>query len=430
VDSLSSAHRERLRAVVQRLESRGGATAGEMANVAFYAMALEDTAVLYRWRERLIREFPRDPAAVQQRVFQIVDSSHHDRARSTAGLERLWAQVGPISTQLPFTAFMSAQVAGDVEAMKQWGERLVIAEPGMNATVAAAFLRNPALRLQGMDRARAEIRKASDLHDELRPLDFTVDDQRRSLLRSKGFFLGQLGKALIAVGRTGAAMDTMEQAVRTGWDVELFRTISEVKLSVGDTVGAAPLLARLAVDPSTTRAFEDSVQNRLGRHFDRGEWARLEQAGHEALTAYISEQAINQPILGAVHLTDARGRRVDWSANQGKVGFVAFWSRNCAPSLMQLGQLGHLSARLQADGIHVTTITDEPPSPELTKFLTEKQYDFPVAYDVDREARRAFDSKGTPSYFVIDVGGRIRFASHSLNDVVRQVAVLQKEASE
>jgi hypothetical protein len=425
-DSLTRVHRARLHRLEQMLQRRGGPTPAEMTQLTFYAMAVGDTATQHRWRDRLIREAPRDPAAIQLRVFKIVEASGGDRAASMAGLEELWREVGPVPGQLPFTAFMSAQVAGDAEAMRRWGERMERVQPDWSGTVTAAFLRIPALRPEALARARRQIRELSAPRDESRPLGYTVDDWRRSSRQQQGFFLGELGKVLAAEGRTAAALDTLQQAIRAGWNVDLFRTIADTRLAIGDTAGALPVLARVAADPTTPRAFEDSVRSRGGAEFDAARWDSLVATGRKEMRADVWARSVDQPLRGSVRLTDGQGRRNDWSYDHDGVTFVAFWSRHCPPSLMQLGELQRISARLGAEGVKVTTITEEEPSQELARFLAEKGYTFPVLHDVDRDSERAFDNRATPRYLVLDAEGRIRFASYSPQDVLRQVAVLRE----
>jgi thiol-disulfide isomerase/thioredoxin len=425
-DSLTRLHRARLHRVEQLLERRGRVDPAGMAQLVFYASALDDSAVEHRWRERLIREAPRDLGAIQQRVFEISGTPGQDRETMMARLEALWKEVGPVRGQLPFTAFMSAQVAGDADAMRRWGERLERMEPGTSAMVAAALLKLPALRLEALDLARRRIRELDEPRDELRPLGYTVDDWRRSSRQEQGFFLGELGEALAAEGRTAAALDTLEQAIRAGWNVDLFRAIADTKLAIGDTAGALPVLARVAADPTTARAFEDSVRSRVGAEFDAARWDSLVAAGRQEMRADVWAQSVDQPLRGSVRLTDGQGRKNEWSYDHDGVTFVAFWSRHCPPSLMQLGQLQEISTRLRAQGVRVTTITAEPPSPELTEFLSGKGYTFPVLHDLDQDAERAFDNRATPRYLVLDAEGRIRFASYSLQDVLRQVAVLRE----
>ncbi|CAN5839440.1 hypothetical protein BH23GEM9_BH23GEM9_03360 [soil metagenome] len=48
-----------------------------------------------------------------------------------------------------------------------------------------------------------------------------------------------------------------------------------------------------------------------------------------------------------------------------------------------------------------------------------------MLHDVDPEARRAFGNFGTPAYMMVDGRGHVRFQSHGLDDVLRQVVMLE-----
>jgi peroxiredoxin len=84
-----------------------------------------------------------------------------------------------------------------------------------------------------------------------------------------------------------------------------------------------------------------------------------------------------------------------------------------------------LAARLRQQGVAVVTITDERVSDDLRRFLTEQKLTFPVYGDAWREASRAFSQWGTPSYFVLDADGVVRFQYRDLDRIPAEVAALQ-----
>jgi thiol-disulfide isomerase/thioredoxin len=129
-----------------------------------------------------------------------------------------------------------------------------------------------------------------------------------------------------------------------------------------------------------------------------------------------------------VEVADGDGTRMllsDIVANRPTV--VAFWSRSCAPSLSQLPELQELAERLETQGVSVVPITDEPISADLTAFLAERGIDLPVYHDIRGEAIRAFDSWGTPMYYVLDAQGRLRFDHVQLQDVERFATALNRD---
>lgn len=69
-------------------------------------------------------------------------------------------------------------------------------------------------------------------------------------------------------------------------------------------------------------------------------------------------------------------------------------------------------------------IADENDGAELRRFLETGAHSLPTNLDPDRDRHNAFDNRLTPNYIVLDARGRIRFTSHSTEDLVRHVAVL------
>ncbi len=428
-DSLRDFHRERMRALERRMAAEPAPASEEMTLLAYYASSVDDTATERRWVGRLLREHPRDPAAVQRRVFAAVEAHRGDRPALMAALEGLWSEVGGGSPQLPFTGFMVAQQAGDPDALLRWGERLIAREPGMRPMLASSASRIPALRDTALSLLRVQLREMDRIGDGERTLGYTTEEMRRELRRARGYFLGQHGKALLTAGRTGAALDTLARAVESAWNVDLLRAVAETRLAAGDTAGALAPLARAAVDPTTAPAFADSARGRLGRRFDAAAWARESAAGRRELHAYLAAQDISRPLRGEVRLRRTDGAEESFRPASTGPTVVSFWSRYCPPSVMQMGDLRNAARVLAARGARVLTLTEEEPSPALTAYLREKGYDFPVRLDVDGGARRAFDTRGTPQHFVLDAAGRIRFESHGPEDLVRKVAYLQQEAA-
>lgn len=113
-------------------------------------------------------------------------------------------------------------------------------------------------------------------------------------------------------------------------------------------------------------------------------------------------------------------------AARGRITLAAFWSRYCLPSLEDLPALERMAARLQRAGVRVVTInTDERISEDLQRFLTAKRLTFPVYADAWRDASRAFGQWSTPSYYLVDADGQVRFAYRDLDRSLSEVAALQ-----
>ncbi|CAN5839341.1 hypothetical protein BH23GEM9_BH23GEM9_03350 [soil metagenome] len=82
----------------------------------------------------------------------------------------------------------------------------------------------------------------------------------RDVCATRGRLLADLGGALAAAGRTAESQAAYGEAVELAWQPQLFRSVADARLQAGDTLGALPLLARVAVDPSTPDAYADSVR--------------------------------------------------------------------------------------------------------------------------------------------------------------------------
>lgn len=424
-DSLKSRYRKLIPQFERSVAAGPGASPVPMARLVFFADAVGDSVVARHWRDRLISEHPNDLSAIQQRTFAVSSENRSNSQAQFAAYEELWEQVGPTRGQLPFSAFMLARREGNAEMLLHWGTRLADLEPDFSALVARSFSEIPALRREAMDRLRVEIRRLGSANQESRPLHMTARDFRQIQLKARGSFLGQLGRILLAEGHPEAALDTLDLATESIWDPDLFRTIGRMRLDDGDKLGALRTLALVAADPTSPSTFSDSVRLQLAGSSNETSWNLWVEQGRQKLREYLSAQGINRPVRGSVRLVSGDGIKQEVDFGSGVPTLIAFWSRFCTPSALQLEELDQVIEALRTRGMQAFAVTDEPPSAAMESYLVKKELSFTVYHDSERTAQRAMENRAVPTYVVIDGRGRIRFESHVLDDVVRQMAMLQ-----
>jgi peroxiredoxin len=420
LDSTLAAHKARLKAFHARLAPRASLTSDDLGWMLWYARSLHDSTLEQYWRDRLEREAPASPLAVQERAIAIGYRAWKDKdsVRALADLDRLWDEVGPAHGNLVNVGWSMAQRVGESTSLVRWADHYLVMNPRDSSWIATVFTRHPALREEGMHRLRRQLEDLQTPNGSRRALERTVDEQRAVDAASARQILVALGDALVASGRTTAGLDTLKLAVREGWDVSLFRRVAEIERSSGDTAGALRLLALVAADPATGEL--------TGVPADSATWARLVQEGRSEMRRRLLDMAVRRGLPPEVRLEAAGGRaaRLD-SLTHDRVTFVAFWSRHCGPSLEELPALERLIVRLRQQGVAIVTITDERISDDLRRFLAEQKLTFPVYADAWREASRAFSQWGTPSYFVLDADGLVRFEYRELDRVPAEVAALR-----
>ena len=144
---------------------------------------------------------------------------------------------------------------------------------------------------------------------------------------------------------------------------------------------------------------------------------------------FIWQRAVDRsPLLPRLRLERPDGGRETFELATGKPMVIAFWSRYCPPSYAQLAEMDRTLQRLIAEDVPVLSITDEDLA-KVRPFLEQNGYGFPVYADPESDASRAFDRPGTPTYFVLDAEGRIRFESNHVSDVVRYVYAIRTAIS-
>jgi peroxiredoxin len=385
-----------------------------------------DTARYRYWRTRLIREAPNSLWGVQERFLDA--AARPDPQAALLALDSLWEDVGLGRGAIVYVppAFGVAAATGDVGAIRRWAERSYRYDHGLSdGGVGAALTQFPALREEGMNQLRRRLRALDRVDDAVRPLDRSVPDERRARRDEARRVLTDLGAALLASGRRGAALDTLERATQSGWDADLFRQVVGLRLQVGDTAGAVQPLALAAADPLRGPALADSASLLLGNTIDAAAWRDRLAGARREMRARILVDVERRPLPARVRLRDASGRTVSLrEISAGRPTFVAFWYRYCPASAAQIPRLQQVVTMLQARGYAVVTVTEQL-TPEFRRYLRDQRLTLPIYEDAWNELEDAVHNWGTPSYYVLDPDGHLRFGRlNELSAIPAQMAVV------
>lgn len=427
-DSLQALHEGRFRAFHERYRTDPSLDGDLVAWMMWYGRGTADSALVAHWEERLAREHPTHPLAVQDRIVYGIAAPHEDDpVRALELAEELWEEVGFRHANQLNVANQLADRSGDPELIRRWRRRSLELFPEQAGVVGRALVAHPELREEGLAMLRERIGWLEDAHRHRRTLFRTEAEQRDQYAQGRRSLLAVHGRALLAADRAVAALDTLALAVSGGWDPDLFRDVAEARLAAGDTAGAAELWAKAAVDPETAPAFADSARAWVPS-VDDDAWRALLRSSRHEMIARVVDGSIQRRLPASLAMTDAEGARRDLVRDlAGRITAVVFWSRWCGPALEALPGIQRMADRLAADGAHLVLVVEDPPSAELRSFFEEQGVSLQILHDTRREAQAAFVNFGTPAYFVVDEEGRLRFEYGSLRELLRQVAVLRDE---
>ncbi len=115
------------------------------------------------------------------------------------------------------------------------------------------------------------------------------------------------------------------------------------------------------------------------------------------------------------------GGRLDSTDLRGRPLLVNFWSVSCEICLREMPRLTRLHETLGDRGLLVlgVAMAHDPP-PAVIALTKELAPGYPIALDVHGEIGRAFgDVRVTPTTFLIDPDGTIRFSSQGPLDEAR-----------
>lgn len=430
VDSLRAFHRQHhLPALETALAADPNPDARALGAMVFYTSRLADSSAMQRWKSVLYERHPDHGFALMWRTFDLDEANRGDPGARLLAYERMWDDVGPASSQLTLNAMLLAGRLGDSELVRIWGERMERADSSFTEVVANTMARMPELRREAIARMRAQVQAALDTASVGRPLRYTVSEYRQLREQEAGALLSRIGVLLLAEGDTVEALHALRRAATGPWDAQRFRSLGEIHLSLGDTASALAEFSRAAVDPFMTSSLVDTLRARL-ETIAANEWdAARADASRTMIERTWGESIRRKPALDRVRLLGQDGKPHEHELN-GTVTVIAFWSRYCPYSVEQINDLDRISSVLVTRGVRVLVVTDESDPGAVATYLRDRGAQFSTWLDIDRDAHNAFDNRGTPTYFVLDRDGILRFTGHSPAAVPRQVeALLAMESS-
>lgn len=436
-DSLLAWHQENFAGIHEEYAHRTPLSPATVVAIQGYADDVEDSVAVAFWTERARTEGRGTRSWAQIVGIETVQKFFEDRDADAAlaAFEEYWPDAEGTGSQMLSWALSVAtewNLAPDLQATDRWIERR-LAGGGSKFSAARTLAgfserRERALELarQGLERSVRSGAEHSDLavHPG-RPLGRTVSEYARTRARQWADRLVTYSGTLSALGEEDEALEALEEAAATAVDPEVFQRLAGVRLSRGDTAGAARDYAVVAADPLTHVDQADSLAALVGQDGESPEWhALLESAEARMLPRIVADTVRWVPRSSS--LADKNGNRVFLSdLIEGRNTVLVFWARSCGYSVGEIPQVLRLRELLESTGVRILSITtDDQPGPDMEEFIAAQGVTYPVYYDLAAEAKNAFGVSGIPSYFVLDASGSVRFAFSQVSEIPRQLDAL------
>ena len=110
-----------------------------------------------------------------------------------------------------------------------------------------------------------------------------------------------------------------------------------------------------------------------------------------------------------LRLPDLQGNSVGLSDYRGQVVFLSFWATWCGPCRVEAPALQRLYERLAGEDFEILAVSLDAEQDVIPRFAAQYNLRFPMLWDQDGEAARAYAVGAVPLSLVLDRRGRIVF---------------------
>jgi len=102
------------------------------------------------------------------------------------------------------------------------------------------------------------------------------------------------------------------------------------------------------------------------------------------------------------------GKELHLKDYQGKAILLNFWATWCGPCAQELPKMAKLYEQYKEKGFVLIGVSLDFGGPEVVKtFLEERQLNFPVGIDTEKEAVKAYGVRGLPTSYFINPQGKV-----------------------
>lgn len=220
---------------------------------------------------------------------------------------------------------------------------------------------------------------------------------------------GNAGKAAVLIGvyTLGFVLPFLAVGLFTGSVLDFFKKHGNVvKYTV--KIGAVLLiLMGIMTITGFMNGMTDYLEGTSGEQDSR--------VSEESASTDSSETAEREPVAAPdFTLTDQYGNEHTLSDYQGKTVFLNFWATWCPPCRSEMPEIQKLYEEYGSNeedlivlGIAAPGYGDEGTVEEITEFLNENEYTFPVVMDETGEMFYRYGISAFPTTFMIDAGGNV-----------------------
>ena len=165
-------------------------------------------------------------------------------------------------------------------------------------------------------------------------------------------------------------------------------------------------LSRMSIVPVASRALRTALYCAGLMLLSAGAALAADEAPKQILI-----EVAKQPPAPDFALVDLDGRKHRLSEMRGKVVLVNFWATWCPPCRREMPSIERLSHALKQADFRILAVNVAETPDDVFSFTStlDPMPTFPIVFDRDSKALKAWPVRGLPTTFVVDKKGRIVF---------------------
>ncbi|MDZ7660608.1 redoxin domain-containing protein [Fodinibius sp.] len=235
--------------------------------------------------------------------------------------------------------------------------------------------------------------------------------------KDKSRVLATLGLIHMKMNQLDKAEETLQKAIELANTRSSKKNIAQLYMKTDRPKKAFDIYWEILMDEPTNKEYKDKLREAYIAYNGseagfQDKTQKINKAWEKKMRKKYKKERPNKEAPSLGHITDLDGNKIDTSSLDNKIVIIDFWATWCGPCLDSFPHFQNMYEEYQENSNVKFMIVNDGRTDsieDILKWKEDQDYTFPIYYDVNSKASKAFGVRGLPTTYILGKDGNIKF---------------------